>query len=1075
MALPKKSFEFTLDLMTEPSIKPIVISQHDINSVEFVINLKKEGATIDLTGADVRFVALKTGDATRVIQSNTDDPTTPSISFVSEDVGIIKVNLLSQTFAAIGTVYAEVEIEENGSSVVTRRFSFIVTAALGNDAALQSTNFFPAIQKAIEAGTTLANVDLQAIVNNTNALNAATAEIAAAREGFANVDARLDDITTDIAAAKAEADTNATNITALQTEVGAEVLTTTAQNVKGAVNEVKTVTDNNANQIGIQQQSITTLQTGKVDKVAGKDLSTNDYNNTEKAEVAKVVLKADKTYVDSQVQNMSSQVQGFFPTVAALTSAIPAGNTNNYVVQGNIPEVDTLNVTAAPTASGNVTVTLNGVSTNIAVTIGVKEVASLTVTAIPTVAGNVTVTLNGVATTIAVDPATDTTTDAIATKIRNTVYSTGSVTGGTGSIVTFTAPVVGARTDATYSAGTTGATGTMSTTTQGVDADTATSVATKIRGTAFSGWTVGGSGTTVIFTANVGGAKTAPAYSAGSTGSTGAISVTTIGVNADNTIYRWNGSAWASTGYLFNSTGIADKSVTLNSASDDLKKYISNSWLGTTPIFQYPVLTATTQANQTKAYIINSPVNKSTITKISANTFGTNLKVYVMRKNSLDSTFTVLSKTTVTTTVGVGSYDVLIDIPEDGLYLAVEGSMYYQITGAIGFYDVASTNLSVNSSYTGTLSAASIYLSLSFYGLTEVFTGYDLRNANKTVKDYGAKGDNIADDTIAAQNMINDVGYLTLPSGTFLLDSVLLKSKTKITGAGKGLTTVKFITNHSHLPMFDARGVSGALKDTIEITGISFTHDPAYVRPADKPYGGVFIALDYTKFCEVHDNEFYNFNSYAIYAKMIDGNITEARSDSIHHNIFRDGGTSAIGVFLDQEAEYAHIMNNQFHTIPNAIKLYQAANDKIQDNTFLKCGSSITAVIDITCPAQNSGKTFIQGNTANHNLGDVVKITATYGTGQHGCHITDNEFLITPAGYVPIRILGSKGCLVSINRLWAGHPNDPGVFLADNGAQIADYNMIINNMMLNSSLVAVTNNSTGVNNVVSGNIMNVPI
>lgn len=61
------------------------------------------------------------------------------------------------------------------------------------------------------------------------------------------------------------------------------------------------------------------------------------------------------------------------------------------------------------------------------------------------------------------------TADSVATKIRNTVFA-GWTTGGTGTTVTFTATVAGPRADATYSAGTTGSAGTMTTTTQGVPA-----------------------------------------------------------------------------------------------------------------------------------------------------------------------------------------------------------------------------------------------------------------------------------------------------------------------------------------------------------------------------------------------------------------------------------------------------------------------------------------------------------------------------------------------------------------------------------------------------------------------------
>lgn len=61
--------------------------------------------------------------------------------------------------------------------------------------------------------------------------------------------------------------------------------------------------------------------------------------------------------------------------------------------------------------------------------------------------------------------------------------------------------------------------------------DTPTQVATKIRATVFTGWTAGGTGTNVTFTANAFGTKTDATYSAGTTGATGTISTTVQGAN----------------------------------------------------------------------------------------------------------------------------------------------------------------------------------------------------------------------------------------------------------------------------------------------------------------------------------------------------------------------------------------------------------------------------------------------------------------------------------------------------------------------------------------------------------------
>ena len=54
------------------------------------------------------------------------------------------------------------------------------------------------------------------------------------------------------------------------------------------------------------KSDVENLKTSKVDKVSGKGLSTNDYNNTEKAEVAKVKDKADKTYVDEKLADKAT-------------------------------------------------------------------------------------------------------------------------------------------------------------------------------------------------------------------------------------------------------------------------------------------------------------------------------------------------------------------------------------------------------------------------------------------------------------------------------------------------------------------------------------------------------------------------------------------------------------------------------------------------------------------------------------------------------------------------------------------------------------------------------------------------
>jgi hypothetical protein len=92
------------------------------------------------------------------------------------------------------------------------------------------------------------------------------------------------------------------------------------------------------------------------------------------------------------------------------------------------------------------------------------EVNTLAVTAGASASGNLTITLDGVAFTVTVTAGDDAT--AVATKIRNAAY-TGWTTGGSGTSVTFTCNTTGAKTTATFGAAATGVTATVTKTTAG--------------------------------------------------------------------------------------------------------------------------------------------------------------------------------------------------------------------------------------------------------------------------------------------------------------------------------------------------------------------------------------------------------------------------------------------------------------------------------------------------------------------------------------------------------------------------------------------------------------------------------
>ena len=82
--------------------------------------------------------------------------------------------------------------------------------------------------------------------------------------------------------------------------------------------------------------SVSGLQTsldGKVDKVTGKQLSTNDYTNAEKTLVAQIPQKANQSFVDAQFATIvSGAPKGTYSTLSALQAAYPTGTTGIFLV-----------------------------------------------------------------------------------------------------------------------------------------------------------------------------------------------------------------------------------------------------------------------------------------------------------------------------------------------------------------------------------------------------------------------------------------------------------------------------------------------------------------------------------------------------------------------------------------------------------------------------------------------------------------------------------------------------------------------------------------------------------------------
>ena len=287
--------------------------------------------------------------------------------------------------------------------------------------------------------------------------------------------------------------------------------------------------------------------------------------------------------VEAQVDLLNRGLGETMSSLALLNSTYPTGDTKDHIVAGNIAEVDTL-----------------------------------TVTAVPTVAGNITVTLNGVAKTIAVDPTMHTTTASIATLIRET---------------------------------------------------------------AFPGWTTGGTGSVVTFTATATGAKTAPAFASGTTGVVATFAITTKGENANYHRYFWSGAAWADGG-AYQAIEAEEGSITpskLKTTAIPLVKNLNNY---------------TTVAATPSLYIPFTPLEKGIVNLVGKFRDGI-VDFYLLKK--VGGNFVVQKR--VTKLVVEGPNSVITDFLAEGTgdeYIGFIGKLYFRNSGGVGFYEAQGANPASN-------------------------------------------------------------------------------------------------------------------------------------------------------------------------------------------------------------------------------------------------------------------------------------------------------------------------------------------------------------------------------------------
>ncbi|MGX5575430.1 BppU family phage baseplate upper protein [Bacillus toyonensis] len=151
-----KTQEITLDLVGDTAVTIIQFSQGDRNSAKLILNLTNKGGELDLSQAKAVRISFKKPDGTSVFQNDCQP--------INVLKGKYQILLKTQTLAAVGNVVAQIHIEEEDRMIDTQKFFFVVNESLSGNGAVESTNEFTIIQKAIEAGKKLEGKDIDGII-----------------------------------------------------------------------------------------------------------------------------------------------------------------------------------------------------------------------------------------------------------------------------------------------------------------------------------------------------------------------------------------------------------------------------------------------------------------------------------------------------------------------------------------------------------------------------------------------------------------------------------------------------------------------------------------------------------------------------------------------------------------------------------------------------------------------------------------------------------------------------------------------------------------------------------------------
>ena len=325
-----------------------------------------------------------------------------------------------------------------------------------------------------------------------------------------------------------------------------------------------------------------------------------------------------------------------------------------------------------------------------------------------------------------------------------------------------------------------------------------------------------------------------------------------------------------------------------------------------------------------------------------------------------------------------------------------------------------------------------------------------------SVKDFGAVGDGVTDDTAAIQAALDADVALEVPEGNYLVGALTISNPLVLKGVGNDRTVFTIKTDIGQNNMFTASGVDG-----IEVTGCKFDFRNDVVTPnfSDLTKQNVFHLTSCSNVTITNNHFVRGLNQFV----RFDGTaIAENVNVYIEENVFEDGGKGAVEV--RRYGRNVHVCNNNLTNVCNQT-ISGIAVDKsigisgtigvwIKDNYVLQTisggGSIIVEFIDRQSEAVNILNNRVDGSSENS-----IKVGASVDVLVEG-----NSCMYSTANGIYIE--GCYDAIVQNNYCYESGANAVGIYEDGDTGRLNRNITVRGNTIQNSNMAGATLGVSGV-------------